>query len=182
MQVPLRCKATYSRCSSRNKSSIQQLQPSRDVKERKPLHFSKCCTKRSTQHTVWDMIRDSMQWRPLLPKEGGFIHMEISGHPPIPLAQNNCPFWQFPSYFSAVFWVLNFRGCFEALNDFFWRFESNCFDRHAFGWPKFVNLRYTFPTSYRTPKSEILCKNYDPKKMNVQLTTLRPQTLWRFIF
>ena len=46
--------------------------------------------------------------------------MEISGHPPIPLAQNNCPLWQFPSYFSMVFWVPNFQGHFEALNDAFW--------------------------------------------------------------
>ena len=47
------------------------------------------------------------------------IQMDISGHPPIPLAQNNCPFWQFPSYFSTVFQVPNFQGRFEALNDFF---------------------------------------------------------------
>jgi hypothetical protein len=25
-----------------------------------------------------------MQWRPLLPKEGGLIHMDIGGHPPFP--------------------------------------------------------------------------------------------------
>ena len=48
------------------------------------------------------------------------IQMEIGGHSPIPLAQNNCPLWQFPSYFYTVFQVPNFRGCFEALNDVFW--------------------------------------------------------------
>ena len=48
--------------------------------------------------------------------------MDIGGHPPIPLTQNNCPLWQFPSYFSTVFRDLNFRGRFEALNDVFWRF------------------------------------------------------------
>ena len=48
--------------------------------------------------------------------------MEIDGHPPIPLSHNNFPLWQFPSYFSMVFWVPNFQGCFEALNDIFWRF------------------------------------------------------------
>ena len=69
------------------------------------------------QHTVPHMIRDLMQWIPLLPKEVGMIQMDISGHPPIPLAQNNCPLWQFPSYFSTVFRVLNFRGHFEALYD-----------------------------------------------------------------
>jgi hypothetical protein len=25
-----------------------------------------------------------MQWRPFLPKEGGFIHMDIGGYPPFP--------------------------------------------------------------------------------------------------
>jgi hypothetical protein len=29
-----------------------------------------------------------MQWGPLLPKGGRMIQVEISGHPPIPLAQN----------------------------------------------------------------------------------------------
>ena len=49
--------------------------------------------------------------------------MNIGGHPPIPLAQNNCQLWQFPSYFSLVFWVSNFWGRFEALNDGFWKFR-----------------------------------------------------------
>ena len=71
--------------------------------------------------------------------------MDIYDHPPIPLAQNNCPLWQFPSYFSTVFSVLN--------------------------------LRHTFPTSYRTPKFEIVCKSYDHRKLTIQLTTLGPQTL-----
>ena len=48
--------------------------------------------------------------------------MDISGHPPIPLAQNNCPLWQIPSYFSTVFQVPNFWDYFETLNDVFWQF------------------------------------------------------------
>ena len=47
------------------------------------------------------------------------IQMEINGHPPIPLAQNNCPLWQFSCYFSTVFWVPNFRSRFETLNNVF---------------------------------------------------------------
>ena len=109
----------HSRCSSKNKSSTQQLQPSRDAKEKRHLQFNKCRTRRSTQHTVRDMIQDSTQWRPMLPKEGGLIPMEIGGHPHIPLAQNNCPLWKFPSYFSTVFHVPNFLSYFEALNDIF---------------------------------------------------------------
>ena len=52
------------------------------------------------------------------------IHMDIGGHPLIPLAQNNSPLWQFPSYFSSVFRVPNFWGRFEALNNVFCRFEG----------------------------------------------------------
>ena len=47
--------------------------------------------------------------------------MDISGDEPIQLDQNNCPLWQFPSYFSAIFWVPSFRGHFKALNNMFWK-------------------------------------------------------------
>ena len=46
--------------------------------------------------------------------------MEVGGHPPILLAQNYCTLWQFPSYFSTDFWVPNFQGHFEDLNEVFW--------------------------------------------------------------
>ena len=60
--------------------------------------------------------------------------MDISGYPPIPLAQNNCPSWQFPSYFSMVFWVPNFQGHFEALNNVVWLFGGpKCFPLHGIG-------------------------------------------------
>ena len=52
------------------------------------------------------------------------IHMDIGGHPPIPLAQNSFPFWQFSSNFSKFFQVQNFRAHFEALNDVFWQFKG----------------------------------------------------------
>jgi hypothetical protein len=60
-----------------------------------------------------------MHWRPLLPKEGGLIQVGISGHPPFPNGSK-----QFSSNFCnllflAVFWVLNFPSCFEALDDVF---------------------------------------------------------------
>jgi hypothetical protein len=63
---------------------------------------------------------NSTQWRPLLPKEGGLIQVDISGHPPFPTGSK-----QFSGNFGnllflAVFRVLNFRSRFEALNDVFW--------------------------------------------------------------
>ena len=45
------------------------------------------------------------------------IQVDIGFHPPIPLAQKQL--FQFGS-FSMIFRVLNFRGHFEALNNFFW--------------------------------------------------------------
>jgi hypothetical protein len=51
----------------------------------------------------------SMQRRPLLPKEGGLIQVDIYGHPPIPTSSTH-------SYgnllFLAIFRFLNFRGHF----------------------------------------------------------------------
>jgi hypothetical protein len=58
-----------------------------------------------------------MQWRPLLPKGGGLIQVDIGGHPPIPLAQSTV--FHFGS-FSTLFRVLNFGGHFEALKTFSW--------------------------------------------------------------
>jgi hypothetical protein len=61
-----------------------------------------------------------MQWRPFLPKEGGLIQVDIGVHPPLPTGSK-----QFSGNFGnllflAIFWVLNFRSRFEALNDVFW--------------------------------------------------------------
>jgi hypothetical protein len=49
------------------------------------------------------------------------IQAEIGGHPPILLAQNRC--FHLGSCF-LDFWVPNFQGCFEALNDVFWAYHS----------------------------------------------------------
>ena len=54
------------------------------------------------------------------------IQVDVGGHPPTHLDPHNCLFqsFQFPKLqrsllFLAVFWVLNFRSRFEALNDVF---------------------------------------------------------------
>jgi hypothetical protein len=64
---------------------------------------------------------NSTQWRPLLPKEGGLIQVDIGGHPPIPRARKTV--FHLGS-FSTVFRVPNFWGRFEALNDVFWGFGA----------------------------------------------------------
>jgi hypothetical protein len=42
-----------------------------------------------------------MQWRPLLPKEGGLIQVDIGGHPPIPTGSKQV-FWQFTIFSSFL--------------------------------------------------------------------------------
>jgi hypothetical protein len=57
-----------------------------------------------------------MQWRPLLPKEGGFIPVDIGGHPPFPTGSK-----QFFGNFGNLLFlaVFNFWGHFEGLNEGF---------------------------------------------------------------
>jgi hypothetical protein len=57
-----------------------------------------------------------MKWIPLIPKDGEFIQVYISGNPPIPTVSK-----QFFGnlLFLAIFQVINFRGHFEGLNRVF---------------------------------------------------------------
>jgi hypothetical protein len=61
-------------------------------------------------------LGNSMQWRPLLPREGGLIQVDIGGHPPYPTGPKHVSGNFGNLLFLAVF---NFRGNFEALNDIF---------------------------------------------------------------
>jgi hypothetical protein len=60
----------------------------------------------------------STQWRPLLPKEGGLIQVDIGGHPPFSTGSK-----QFSGNFGNLLFlaVFNFRGHFEGLNEDFSR-------------------------------------------------------------
>ena len=86
------------------------------VKAGQLLHQGKWLTKGQVQHRFPHMMVHLTQWRPLPPKRGGLIQVDIGGHPPIPLPQKQI--FQFGS-FSMIFRVLNFWGHFEALNDIF---------------------------------------------------------------
>jgi hypothetical protein len=59
---------------------------------------------------------NSTQWRPLLPKEGGLIQVDIGGHPPFPTGSK-----QFSGNFGNLLFlaVFNFWGHFEGLNEGF---------------------------------------------------------------
>jgi hypothetical protein len=47
------------------------------------------------------------------------IHVDIGGHPPFPASPKQLSGNFGNLLFLAVFWVLNFWSCFEALNDVF---------------------------------------------------------------
>jgi hypothetical protein len=61
---------------------------------------------------------NSTQWRPLLPKEGGLIQVDIGGHPPFPNGSKRLSGNFGNLLFLAGF---NFRGHFEGLNEGFLR-------------------------------------------------------------
>jgi hypothetical protein len=59
-----------------------------------------------------------MQWRPLLPKEGGLIQVDIGGHPPFPTGSKQL----YGNFGNLLFLAgFNFRGHFEGLNEGFSR-------------------------------------------------------------
>jgi hypothetical protein len=63
----------------------------------------------------------------------------------------------------AVFSITNFWGRFEALNDVFGGFRARVIAKRTnLEQSKIILLGYTFPMGYRAPKTEIVCKSYDP--------------------
>jgi hypothetical protein len=49
-------------------------------------------------------LGNSMQWRPLLPKEGGLIQVDIGGHPPFPTGSK-----QFSGNFGNLLFLAGFN-------------------------------------------------------------------------
>jgi hypothetical protein len=101
------------------------------------------------------------------------IQVDIGGHPPFPTGSKQLSSNFDNLLFLAVFRVLNFRIRFEALNDVFWG---------MLWWKNFIMkfcaivvvLGYIFPMGYDTPKTEIVCKRYDPRKLMYELTQMGP--------
>ena len=90
------------------------------------------------------------------------IKVDISGHPPFPTGSKQL---SGNLLFLAGF---NFRGHFEGPNEGFSRFMFLMIA------PKMNLLDNTFPMSYHTPKTEIVCKSYDPEKLMYSLTQTEP--------
>jgi hypothetical protein len=70
------------------------------------------------QQMLFPLPGNSTQWRPLLPKEGGLIQVDIGGHPPFPTGSK-----LFSGNFGNLLFLagFNFRGHFEGLNEGFSR-------------------------------------------------------------
>jgi hypothetical protein len=107
----------------------------------------------------------------LLPKEGGLIQVDIGGHPPFPNGSK-----QFSGNFGNLLFLagFNFRGHFEGPNEGFSRSRFSMISKDIIYSPKMNLLNDTFPTSYHTPKTEIVCKSYDPGKLMYSLTQTGP--------
>ena len=103
--------------------------------------------------------------------EGNFaIQVDIGGHRPFPTSSK-----QFSGNFGFLLFLagFNFRGHFEALNDVFGNIGSQY--SIYFNIEAKMNLLYdTFPMGYHMPKTEIVCKSYDPGKLMYRLTQTGP--------
>ena len=82
------------------------------------------------------------------------------------------PIWQF-----TIFSWFSLPGPFWGPKWSFFEIEVlNDIRRHNWA-PKMNLLDNTFPTSYHTPKTEIICKSYDPGKLMYSLTQTGPTWL-----
>jgi hypothetical protein len=97
------------------------------------------------------------------------IQVDTGGHPHVPLIQNGSTSW----HFLYGFWVPNFRGGFEALNDVFLMQVANRCRRNVLGHSKCVLLARPFQMAIEHPK-KIVCKSNVPGKLMYQLTTSGP--------
>ena len=112
-----------------------------------PLMHSDCLDLGSThKHNSYVIYMDRarlMIWLFDIDKVyGKVIQMEIDGRPPIPLAQNNCPLWQFPSCFFYGFSGTKLLGLFWGPTRCFLAIWVAKWLPSAFIWPqsKVVNL------------------------------------------
>jgi hypothetical protein len=103
------------------------------------------------------------------------IHMDIYGHPPLPLTQHRSPscFFLFFSRFSC----LKLNGSFLGLKKCSLAIWGPR-DTMAFSiLPIIVLLSYIFPTSYCVPQMKFVCKICGPRKLAYELATLGPTIL-----
>jgi hypothetical protein len=112
---------------------------------------------RVKKECFWDDLKTDVQ---RFVAECLLIQVDIGGHPPFPTGSK-----QFSGNFGNLLFlaVFNFQGHFEALNDVFGKMGRNI---------KFLDISSkmnllddTFPMGYHAPKTEIVCKSYDPGKL-----------------
>jgi hypothetical protein len=97
--------------------------------------------------------------------------VDIGGHPPFPTGSK-----QFSDNFGNLLFlaVFNFWGHFEGLNEDFSGLRFTMMVKGMIEAPKMNLPDNTFPTGYHTPKTEIVCKSYDPGKSMHQLLQMGP--------
>jgi hypothetical protein len=104
--------------------------------------------------------------------------MDIGGHPPIPLAQNIV--FHLGS-FSTVFWVPNFWGRFEALNDIFLTFGAQEIAKFfGLGLVEMFSSRLDLSNELLCTPNEDRMQNLHPGKLTYQLPPSGPTNLLVF--
>ena len=109
------------------------------------------------------------------------IQVDTDGHPPIPFGPSPLVLlvfkFQHILLFLAIFWVLNFRSCFEALNEVFLeKWEQHGFSTNV-SHSKVLFLRDRFLTRYWAYQMKIICQSYVPRKLKYQFTQTRHTVL-----
>ena len=98
------------------------------------------------------------------------IQVDIGGHPPFPTGSK-----QFSGNFGNLLFLAGFKfhGHFKGPNEIE---VLNDILRHY--WAQKMNLLdNSFPMSYHTPKTKIVCKSYDLEKLMYSLTQTGPTWL-----
>jgi hypothetical protein len=117
-----KCKDSFCTPSSHVSRLVEQPQP-QQVRDRLPQTEQRDVSSKASNSPRCRFNKrfslspgNSTQWRPLLPKEGGLIQMDIGGHPPFPTGSK-----QFSGNFGNLLFLagFNFRGHFEGLNEGF---------------------------------------------------------------
>jgi hypothetical protein len=117
-----KCKDSFCTLSSHVSRLVEQPQP-QQVRDRLPQTEQRDVSNKTSSSPRCRFNKrfslspgNSTQWRPLLPKEGGLIQVDIGGHPPFPTGSK-----QFSGNFGNLLFLagFNFWGHFEGLNEGF---------------------------------------------------------------
>ena len=121
---------------------------------------------------------NSTQWRPLLPKEGGLIQVDIGGHPPFPNGSK-----QFSGHFGNLLFLAGFhlRDHFEGLNEVFSISRFSMISEGMIEPPKWISSMIPFQRVITRLKQRSYAKVTTPGSWCTNLPKRGPHDFWHFI-